>query len=101
MKNLCIISISKENVFKCSLKAWPWTIMGDVFGECHAPCTKKTPNLVFEKEKANTATKGLIFRPYPSLPYNSGSRKPLPCCVPSHPFFDIHICRTCSRPEYA
>ena len=20
-------------------KAWPWAIVGDVFGECHAPCT--------------------------------------------------------------
>ena len=20
-------------------KAWPYTIVGDVFGECHAPCT--------------------------------------------------------------
>ena len=31
-------------------KAWPWTIVGDVFGVCHAPCTLKTPFVVFEKE---------------------------------------------------
>ena len=31
-------------------KAWSWTIVGDVFGECHAPCTSNTPFVVFEEE---------------------------------------------------
>ena len=31
-------------------KAWPWTIVSNVFGECHAPCTQKTYFVDFEKE---------------------------------------------------
>jgi hypothetical protein len=32
-------------------KTRPWTIVGNVFGECHAPCTFKTSFIDFVKEK--------------------------------------------------
>ena len=33
--------------------AWPWTLVGNVFRECHAPCTLKTSFVDLKKEQAH------------------------------------------------
>jgi hypothetical protein len=57
-------------------KAWPWTIVSNVFRECHTPCM-----LIFfwdfKKEYRRLIdTKGYIFRQYPinSPNFSSGSQ---------------------------
>ena len=32
-------------------KGWPWTIVGNVFGECHTPCTLKNSFCRFRKKR--------------------------------------------------
>lgn len=48
-------------------KARPWAFLGNVFGECHTPCTLRISFACFENRRIVAATKGLMFRLYPTL----------------------------------
>jgi hypothetical protein len=42
-------------------KTWPWTIVGNMFGECHIPCMLKASFLDFENKYRILRTMGQYF----------------------------------------
>jgi len=60
-------------------KAWPWTMVGNVFWQCHASCSLNTSFVDFERENAHCSHyKRLTDWSLPkSTMISSGSRKPL------------------------
>jgi hypothetical protein len=92
-------------------KSWPWTIMGNVFGQCHAPCTLKSSCVVFGKEYdivSATKKNNKILIPTNLSILFSGSQRlltrlthPFPhfympfiymyCCTYSHPAYNWNI----------
>lgn len=78
-------------------KAWPWTLVGNLFGECHASYTLKTSFVILKKSRRIVAlTKDDIFRPYPlSILFSRMTHL--------FPHFYIHLTYhwTCSRFKYS
>ena len=72
-------------------KAWPWIIVGNVFGESHL-C----------KFLKRVGAKNSFFSSLPSFPYfYSGSQKSLTHPFPHFYVFFFIYYWTCSRPEYS
>ena len=78
-------------------KAWPWTLVGNLFGECHASYTLMTSFVILKKSRRIVAlTKDDIFRPYPLFILFSR-------LIHLFPHFYIHLTYhwTCSRFKYS
>ena len=85
-----------------------WTIMGNMFRECHGPCTLKTSFVDFRKEywyMLIISTAKSKFLRLPKSPFfSSDSQRSFPWfSLPSliSLYFFYIYCWTCSYPKYA
>jgi hypothetical protein len=84
--------------------ALPWSIVGSILEECHAPCKLNISYVDFEKELVHRFHyKRLVCGPYPTLQFFSGIK----CCWSGSPIQSLFLCSfyilccTCSRAQYS